>query len=86
MSIESLNYRGPTLTTRRSEYDVSDKINTTDPTAVESEVRRIFLGLYPAASPALRELLPTAPACTLANGPAITLATRAITTCSTCWK
>ena len=53
MTIESLNCRGPELTTRRSEYDVSDRINTTDPTALDSEVRRIFLGLYPAASPAL---------------------------------
>jgi len=53
MSVESLNCRGPSSTTRRSEYDVSDRVNTTDPTALDSEIRSIFLRLYPAASPAL---------------------------------
>ena len=38
---------------RRSEYDVSNKINTTDPTAVDGEVCRIFIRLYPDASPEL---------------------------------
>ena len=35
---------------RRSEYDVSNQINTTDPAAVHSEVSRVFLGLYPDGS------------------------------------
>ena len=35
---------------RRSEYDVSNRIDTTDPLAVEAEVRAIYLGLYPDAS------------------------------------
>jgi hypothetical protein len=38
------------LVSRRSEYDVSNKINTTDPAAVDGEVRCIFLRLYPDAS------------------------------------
>jgi hypothetical protein len=37
------------MTVRYSEYDVSARINTTDPAAVDREVRGIFLGLYPAA-------------------------------------
>jgi hypothetical protein len=41
------------LKARRSEYDVSNKINTTDPTAVDGEVCRIFIRLYPDASPEL---------------------------------
>jgi hypothetical protein len=41
------------LTTRRSEYDVLNEVNTTDPSAVDGEVRRIFLRLYPDASAAL---------------------------------
>jgi hypothetical protein len=45
------------LKARRSEYDVSNKINTTDPTAVDGEVRSIFARLYPDAS---AELLPRA--------------------------
>ncbi len=32
---------------RRSDFDVTDTIRTTDPVAVGSEVRRLFLGLYP---------------------------------------
>ena len=35
---------------RRSEYDVSNKVNTTDPAAVDGEVRCLFLRLYPDAS------------------------------------
>ncbi len=38
---------------RRSEYDVSNEVNTTEPAAVHDEISRVFLGLYPAASPAL---------------------------------
>jgi len=41
------------LASRRSEYDVTDRINTTDPAAVDEAVRRIFLDLYPGASAAL---------------------------------
>ena len=41
------------MVSRRSEYDVSNKINTTDPVAVDGEVRSIFLRLYPDASAAL---------------------------------
>src|SRR5258706_6671622 len=36
---------------RRNDYDVTNLVNTTDPTAVNSEVNRIFVGLYPQASP-----------------------------------
>jgi hypothetical protein len=35
---------------RRSEYDVTNRINTTDPQAVSAEVSRIFMELYPDAS------------------------------------
>lgn len=35
---------------RGNEYDVSCRINTTDPDAVHAEVDRIFVGLYPGAS------------------------------------
>ena len=38
---------------RRSEYDVSNEVNTTEPAAVHDEISRVFLSLYPAASPAL---------------------------------
>jgi len=34
------------LATRRSEFDVTDNINTTDPSAVEQEVVRIYQNLY----------------------------------------
>jgi hypothetical protein len=34
---------------RRSEYDVTNQVNTTDPLAVHQEVSRIYLGLYPDA-------------------------------------
>jgi hypothetical protein len=34
---------------RRSEYDVTNRVNTTDPQAVHQEVSRIYLGLYPDA-------------------------------------
>jgi len=34
---------------RRSEYDVTNQVNTTDPMAVHQEVSRIYLGLYPDA-------------------------------------
>lgn len=37
------------MDSRRSEYDVSNRIDTTDPASVEAEVRRIYLGLYPHA-------------------------------------
>ena len=35
---------------RRSDYDVSDSIRTTDPAAVAAEVRRLFQSLYPEAA------------------------------------
>jgi hypothetical protein len=35
---------------RRNDYDVTNQVNTTDPAAVNSEVNRIFLELYPNAS------------------------------------
>ncbi|HEU5283169.1 MAG TPA: hypothetical protein VFU53_05125 [Burkholderiales bacterium] len=38
---------------RRSEYDVSNRIDTTDPGSVEGEVRRICVDLYPRARTAL---------------------------------
>lgn len=41
------------LATRRSEFDVSDRINTTDPSAVEQEIVRIYLDLYSAQSASL---------------------------------
>jgi hypothetical protein len=41
------------MKSRRSEYDVSDQVNTTDPSAVRREVRRVFLELYPTASEAI---------------------------------
>ena len=34
------------LTTRRSEFDVTDRVNTTDPSAVEQEIIRIYQTLY----------------------------------------
>jgi hypothetical protein len=36
---------------RRNEYDVSNQVNTTDLAAVDSEVERVYLELYPNASP-----------------------------------
>jgi hypothetical protein len=36
------------LATRRSEFDVSDRVNTTDPSAVEQEIIRIYQELYSA--------------------------------------
>lgn len=38
---------------RRSEFDVTNQVNTTDPAAVNREVRRIFLELYPEKPTAL---------------------------------
>jgi HD domain-containing protein len=38
------------LATRRSEFDVTDRVNTTDPSAVEQEVIRIYQKLYSAQS------------------------------------
>jgi hypothetical protein len=38
---------------RRSEYDVTNQVNTTDPAAVNDEVRRVFVELYPDTSTAL---------------------------------
>ncbi|MBC8006446.1 MAG: HD domain-containing protein [Prolixibacteraceae bacterium] len=35
---------------RRNDYDVTDRVNTTDPAAVNGEINRIFLELYPKAS------------------------------------
>jgi len=35
---------------RRNDYDVTNKVNTTDPPSVNTEVNRIFLDLYPDAS------------------------------------
>ena len=35
---------------RRSDYDVTNRVNTTDPASVNGEVNRIFLDLYPKAS------------------------------------
>ncbi|MFN0040129.1 MAG: HD domain-containing protein [Burkholderiales bacterium] len=35
---------------RRNDFDVSNRINTTDPVAVNDEVNRIYLDLYPDAS------------------------------------
>ncbi len=35
---------------RRNDYDVTNLVNTTDPVAVNSEVNRIFAGLFPEAS------------------------------------
>src|SRR3989304_563286 len=35
---------------RRNDYDVTNKVNTTDPLSVNTEVNRIFLELYPNAS------------------------------------
>jgi hypothetical protein len=36
--------------TRRSDFDVTNRINTTDPASVSDEVNRIYLDLYPNAS------------------------------------
>jgi hypothetical protein len=38
------------LATRRSEFDVTDRVNTTDPSAVEQEVTGIYQQLYSAQS------------------------------------
>lgn len=38
------------MTTRRSEFDVTDRVNTTDPSAVEQEIVRIYQKLYSAQS------------------------------------
>ena len=35
---------------RRSDYDVTNQVNTTDPVAVNTEVNRIFVELYPNTS------------------------------------
>ncbi len=35
---------------RRNDYDVTDRVNTTEPASVNGEVNRIFLELYPNAS------------------------------------
>ena len=69
---------------RRNDYDVTDRVNTTDPVSVNDEVNRIFLELYPNTSthvsqsllprfdaPAGREIIPV-----------ITPATPDTTTCS----
>ena len=44
---------GLSRTSRRSEYDITNQVNTTDPAAVNDEVRRVFLQLYPDAPTAL---------------------------------
>jgi hypothetical protein len=41
------------LATRRSEFDVTDRVNTTDPSAVEQEVVRIYQKLYSTQSAGL---------------------------------
>jgi hypothetical protein len=41
------------LATRRSEFDVTNEVKTTDPAAVSGEVHRIYLELYPSGSPAV---------------------------------
>jgi hypothetical protein len=41
------------LAPRRSEYDVSNEVNTTDLAAVHREISRVFLDLYPVAAPAV---------------------------------
>src|SRR6266850_2571814 len=35
---------------RRNNYDVTNRVNTTDPAAVNGEINRIFVKLYPKAS------------------------------------
>ena len=35
---------------RRSEFDVTNSVNTTEPTAVRGEINRIYVGLYPNGS------------------------------------
>lgn len=35
---------------RRNNYDVTNRINTTDPTTVSGEINRIFVNLYPGKS------------------------------------
>jgi hypothetical protein len=35
---------------RRNDYDVTNRINTTDPASVNGEINRIFVALYPKAS------------------------------------
>jgi hypothetical protein len=37
------------MTERRSEYDVTNRVDTTDPSAVQLEVSRLFAQLYPGA-------------------------------------
>ena len=32
---------------RRNNYDVTNRVNTTDPAAVNGEINRIFVKLYP---------------------------------------
>jgi hypothetical protein len=39
-----------TMQTRRNNYDVTNRVETTDPAEVNREVKRIFLELYPDAS------------------------------------
>ena len=41
------------MTFRRSDFDVSNRINTTDPVCVKLEVSRIYRNLYEADCPAL---------------------------------
>src|SRR5512135_3293503 len=38
------------MNTDRNRYDVSERIDVTDPVAVSAEVKRIFFALYPGAS------------------------------------
>jgi len=40
---------------RRNDYDVSDRIRTTDPLEVSGEIGRVFHSLYPTASPVVIE-------------------------------
>ena len=38
-------------TSRRNEYDVTDRVNTTDPVAVSAEVSRLYQDLYQRDNP-----------------------------------
>jgi len=53
--VEKMDQRGlqkeEHRTERRNDYDVTNLVNTTDPTAVDREVSRIFAKLYPETSP-----------------------------------
>ena len=50
VKINRPKFQGMLPTERRNNYDVTNQVNTTDPAAVNSEVTRIFVELYPTAS------------------------------------